>query len=127
MLSSPAQVVLPALLRERDLVAGNRLGLLREAAGQYLESRAVEEAEEPEGVAAVLGANLPETLGADELLEVLRGNGIDLLDQAQHPDDLLSLLAGESVEELLNRATAGPAPEEADLAHGPKVNTNVNR
>lgn len=50
----------------------------------------------------MLRPNLPEILGARELLEVLRRDTLHLLHEPQRPEDLLDLLGGEGVEELLN-------------------------
>src|SRR5947209_20509871 len=121
MFVSPAAIVLLALLGQRDLLAWSLFRLFCKATGEDQESTPVEETDEPEGVSPMLRAHLPEILGADKLLEVLGGDGLQFLDQAQYPDHFLSLLPTQRVKELLNRAVASLGPVEADFTHLARV------
>ena len=65
----------------------------------------------------MLSPYLPETLCTGKLLEVLGGDGLKLLDQAQHPDYFLYLLPTELIEKLLDRTVTSFGPIEVDFTH----------
>ena len=121
MVVSPILIVLPALRGQREFLAWNFFSLLCKATGKHQESAPVEETEEPKGVSPILSPHFPKILGIDELLEVLSGDGLQFLDQAQHPDHFLSLLPIQRAETLLNGTVTGLGPVEADFAHSDRV------
>lgn len=65
----------------------------------------------------MLSSYLPEILCASKLLEILGGDGLKLLDQAQHPDHFLRLLPAEPIEKLLNGAVTSFGPVEVNFPH----------
>lgn len=110
-------MILPAFLRQCNLLTWYFLGLLHESAGEHQQPGPVEEAYEPESVSPVLSPDFPKVLGTTKFLEILGGNGLKLFNQAEHPDDFLSLLGTKSFEELLNGTMTGLGPVEANLTH----------
>ena len=75
---------------------------------------AVEEAENPVGIATEDYAALQDLIGCRQLLQVLRRHGVQLLYQLEHPGDLLGHLAGQRVQELGDRALSLLGPVEVD-------------
>lgn len=84
-----------SFFRERDLALRSLLTFLGEPADEDNKTRAIEEAEQSESVAAVLRAHLPQVLRPTKLFEVLFRDALKFLDDAEHPDGLLGLLPRE--------------------------------
>ena len=82
-----------SLLGQCDFSFGYLHGLLRKPIGQDKCVRSEEKSQKPDRIASRLNPDFPEILSAGHLLEVLRGNALNVFDEPQNPCDLLCVLA----------------------------------